>query len=81
MGRGVPHLRSGVGGTPSQIWGGGNPIPGLGWGVPHPGLDCGSGGVPHPRSGVGGIPSQVLMVGVPPWLGLDGGGLPGVPPG
>ena len=71
--------RSRQGGTPSQVWMvvGGYPISGLGGGVPH----LRSGGVPHHR--YGGYPSQVLMVGVPgvpPQLGLDGGGYPGYPP-
>ena len=52
---GVPHLRiSGLvarGGTPSQVWPGGE-------GAPSPR----SGGVPHPRSGPGGTPSQVWGV-------------------
>ena len=82
---GVPHHRSGQGGTPSQVWTGGYPITGL------------DRGVSHPRSGWGGTPSQVWMVGVPhprsgwgylgyPQPGLDGEGYPitgldrGVPP-
>ena len=31
----VPHLANGGGGTPSQVWTGGYPIPGLARGVPH----------------------------------------------
>ena len=73
-GGGVPHLRSG--GTPSQVWGGGYPIPEVGV-LPQPGLDGGGypisggypgqvlmmGGIPHP----GGYPGQILMMGgVPP---------------
>ena len=64
-----------MGGTPSQVWVGGYPIPSLG-GYPISGL------------GWGGTPSQVWMVGgIPhlrfgwgyPILGLDGGGYLGYP--
>ena len=65
----VPYPRSG-GGTPSQVWVGGYPIPGLD-----------GGGVPHPRSGRGGRVSQPGLdgggaPGVPPGPGLDGEGYP-----
>ena len=52
LGGGVPHLRSGQGGTPSQV--GGYPISGLVL-VPHPRSCWGVGGlrVPHARSGWG----------------------------
>ena len=59
---GVPHPRSGWGGTPSQVWLGGTPsqvwpggylIPGLARGVPHPRSGW---GVPHPRSRERGYP-------------------------
>ena len=91
--RGVPHHRSGQGGTPSQIWVGGTParsgcwVGGTparsGWwvGVPWPGLDLG-GGTPA-RSGWWGVPrypsAKSGCWGVPPQPGLDGGGTP--PPG
>ena len=68
---GVPHPRSGWGGTPSQVWMGGYPISGLRAGYPIPGLD---GGVPHLRSGQG-YPIPDLDGGYP-IPGLDGGGLP-----
>ena len=47
---GIPHLRSGWGGTPSQVWTGEYPIPGLDGGYPIPGLDGGV-GVPPARTG------------------------------
>ena len=48
---------AGRGGTPSQVWVGGYPIPGLGGGLPHPRSGWWGGGVP-------GVPSgQVWMVG------------------
>ena len=61
-GGGVPHPRSGQGGTPSQVWPGGYPYPDLRWGTPPPHLDLGWGtrptqtwdGVPPlPRPGTG----------------------------
>ena len=85
VGEGVPHPRSEVGGTPSQVWGGtlarfgwwGVPHPRSGVGVPHlrsgrgvPWPGLDGGGVPHPRSGVGGVPQT----------GLDHGRVPRVPP-
>ena len=59
--------RSEVGGTPSQVWSGG---------VPQPGLDGlrGTWGNPPARSGWWEVPR------VPPWLSLDGGGYLGYPP-
>ena len=47
-GRGVPHPRSGWGGTPFQVWTGGYPIPGLAGGYPISGL----GGTPQTWDGV-----------------------------
>ena len=89
----VPRPRSGRGGTPSHLWTGGYPIPGLDGGVPHPVLDGGiphsrSGGVPHPRSGRGGTPSSFGWGGTPsqvwtggyPIPGLEEGGTQGTPP-
>ena len=79
LAREVPHPRSGLEGTPSQVWSGGYPISGLARGVP---------GVPpdqvrmgySPRSGMGnpldmrwGTPQT--WHGVPPWT------WDGVPPG
>ena len=66
-GRGYPISGLGKGGTPSQVWVGRYPIPGLGRGYPIPGLGeypISGGGVPHSRSGgypilvLGGTPSQ-----------------------
>ena len=70
----VLHFRSRRGGTPSQVWTRGYPIPGLDWGLP------------HPRSEWGGTPSQVWTGGVP--HSADGGypiqdqdgSTPGYPP-
>ena len=60
-----------MGGTPFQVWVGKYPILGLGGGDPISSL---GGGVPHFRSGWwGGYPGY-------PRPGLDGGGVPGVPP-
>ena len=79
-GWGVPHPRSGCGGTPSQVWpvGWGVPIPGLAGGVPHPrsrgrgypipGLDGGYPGYPPTRSGQG-TPLTRSEWGTPPDLG------------
>ena len=77
---GVPHLRSGWGGTPSQVLVGEYPIRGPGWGgVPHPRSRWGD---THPRSGRypisgGGYPIPVGRVpGEPPtrsgWWGYPG---------
>ena len=71
MGGGVPHLRSGWVGTPSQVWLGGYPIPGLAGGYPISGL---AGGVPHLRSGWGELPH--LRSGGYPISGLGRGGTP-----
>ena len=51
-GRGVPHLRSGVGG--------GVPHPGLDGGGVTPSQVWGGGGISHPRSEVGGVPQPGL---------------------
>ena len=87
-GGGVPDHRSGQG-YPFPGLDGGYPITGQGvpcprsGGVPHP--RSGRGGVPHPRSG-GALGYSLAKFGwwgvpqVPPWPGLDGGGVPGVPP-
>ena len=71
------HTCGGGGGrTPSQVW---VRVPHLrsGWGIGYPGY-------PPTRTGWWrGTPSQVWMVGGTrgtPWPGLDGGGVPGVPP-
>ena len=81
-------------GTPSQVWVGAYPVPGLGW-YPNPGLGGGGtptqvwvGGYPNPGLGGGGTPSQVevwvggtksqVWVGRYPIPGL--GGYPGYSP-
>ena len=72
LGRGVPHPRSGQGGTPSQVW--------L-VGVPHP--RCGPHLVPPPRprsgwwGGTQGTPHT--WDGVPPYIDLEWGTLPSLP--
>ena len=70
LGGGVPHLRSGWGGTPSHFLVGGYPISGLGRGVPH--LRSGW-GYPIPGLG-GGYPISGLDCGGYPISGLDGEG-------
>ena len=83
IGRGVPCPgQDGGGVTPSQVWVGGYPVPGLGrgypipgldWGVPIPGLDGGGGTWSTPQPGLdgGGYPSQVWMVeGTWVWLSV-----------
>ena len=77
LGRGVPHLRSGQGGTPyqvwlggtsSQVWPGGYPIPGLDWGYPgYPLLTRSGWGTLWP--GLDGIPPQTPPDPSPPDLG------------
>ena len=82
---GIPHHRSGQGGTPFQVWMvEGYPIPGLDEGYPIPGLD---GGYPIPGldGGGGGTLGTPLArsrwwKGVTPRPDLDGVGLPRVPP-
>ena len=91
---GVPHLRSGVGGTPvrSGWWGVPHPRSGW-WGLPLPGLDGGGGtqvntqarsgwwGHNPPWPGVDcgeGYLIPGLGWGVP-WPGLDSGGIQGTP--
>ena len=76
---GVPHLRSGRGGTPSQVWLGGYPIPGLGGrGYPILGLD----GVPPPtRSGWGtSLPRPGMGYPPRPGTGNPPGTWEGLPP-
>ena len=70
--RGVSQSGLGEGGTPSQVWLGGYPIPGLAREIPHPRSRRGE-GVPHPRSGWGGTqgtpPTRSGWVTPPPGMG------------
>ena len=83
---GVPHLRSGWGGTPAQVWVVGYPIPGLdGGGVPGvpfwPSLDCGGiQGTPTKTGwGTWGTPPTTRTGWDTPHPGLDCGEVPSVP--
>ena len=57
----VAHPRSGWGGTPSQVWMGGYPIPGLDGGYMIPGLD-----ERVPTLLTGNVPPFKIRMGVPP---------------
>ena len=65
MGRGVPHLRSRYGGTPSQVWVGGYPISGLGGtpsqGVPYVWRGTPCWGVPHVWGGTASLGSPIAQ--------------------
>ena len=81
--RGVSQSGLGEGGTPSQVWLGGYPIPGLAREIPHPRSRQGE-GVPHPRSGWGGTqgtpPTRSGWVTPPTWDGVPPGPGTGYPP-
>ena len=90
LGRGVPHLRSEVGGYPGQVWGGGTLARSRCWGVPHlrsevggyPSQVWGGGGTLARSRCWGGTPSQVNWGEGVPWPSLDDvGGYPKYPPG